>query len=272
MERLIIAALAVSLSTPVLAGSKYPWPSPSNSKDYGQEELKEKVLVVNEVFELSLDGTHLYRVRQTGMGSGSGSIIQFGARSGRKKSVIYANHFHDEKKGFGIKIAIYRKSGPMGTGKGVGLIEEKVHYFTDFSPVTVEAARTKKRKTVIRFTPFIGYEPDEAEQYEGKVLHIDGVLIKNRKQVVARVGGATGEKITVSSPDLGTLQVALAKFKGAQPIGKLLGKTLSFELGEDKYEWMLDAPILPSGPWIVWLKYDPKPRFPKGQSVQAGGL
>ncbi len=272
MKRSIIMAIAVALASPAWAGSRYPWPGPLNNTDYGKEELKKKVLVANEVLELSLDGTQLHRIRQTGTGGAEKATTRFLARVGKKKTYVYATTVADEKKGLGVRIARYRKSGPLGSGKGEGLIEEKTYYFPDFASVTVELARTKKRKTVVRFTPFVGFEPDEADQYEGKLLHLDGVLIKNGKQVVARVEGATGEKITISTPELGTLDVALAKFKGGEPIGRLRGKTLTFEIGDDKYEWMLAAPILPSGPWIVWIRHDPEPRYPGANSVQARDL
>ena len=272
MKIWMLAVLMVGLAGPALAGGAADWPSPLNEGEYTPAELKKYVMVAEEVFLASLDGSRIYGVEQNGLTAASGGTTQYSARVGDKREYVYVTTFSDEVKGFGVSIARYRKTGPRGSTAGEGLIEEKAHYFTDFAPVTVELARTASRKTVLRLTPFIGALPPRAEAYDGKRLRLDGYVIKNGKSVVARGVSASGRKITLSPPELGRLEVALSEFPGAKPVGRIMGSMLSFEIGADRYQWLTSAPILPEGTWTVWLKHDGTPTQSKGVSISSGDL
>lgn len=270
MKTILAAVLAGLIAAPASASRDVRWPSDINEKDYTRESLKKKLIVAEEVLVLSLDGSHLYSVEQTGLATGTGGTTHYSARIGRKSFVVYRDTLREDDGRYGAEFTKYREAGKLGTGKGVGLIGKEKLYFKDFGAIVYELARTKDRKTVVRLTPFIPSADREPESVDEIRLGLFGMLIRNGKEVLTRGGGASGEVVTVSTPKLGTVKVSLRKFKGARPIGRVVGDTLSFELGEDRYEWITKRPIMPPGTWRVWVKHDKKSLTPSGVAFMGG--
>lgn len=265
MKKLLLFAAVgfMSVSTGACLDLNW-WPSAQAGQDLDKEALEKRLVVVNEEMVLSLDGSRLYRVGQTGTGTAAGSRIGFTAGNGKDKVYIYSDNFLDQK-GYGIKIAKYPR--PCEGGSCAGLIEEKTLRFNDFGSVSYEIGRAGDRKTVLRFTPVLGEAPDAARPYEGHIS-LDGTLIKNGKEVVLSGLSATGKIIEGSAPGFGTFTVSREKFPGASQTGVFSGNTLSFTIGRDSFEWVCSKTILVEGRWQAWIKYDPTPLNPRGRVIR----
>ncbi len=91
---------------------------------------------------------------------------------------------------------------------------------------------------------------------------IGGSLLVNGK-VEERMGGGLGAVVWYSKKGLGPTILSFApqpdpRFRKA---GVIQGRTLRFQIGSNQYEWRCPEPILPGGPYNLYVYWDPGAKY-----------
>lgn len=113
----------------------------------------------------------------------------------------------------------------------------------------------------------------QAREFRVEDVHLsvfDYDLRRNGSSVYRSLGGCTGRYVSINIPDVGRFTFTLTPpppEAGFQPSALVKDGQLSFKHGEDSYEWLAKADIVPGdGLFNVWMRVDP----PRGPSVWVG--